>query len=157
LPYVVIIVVPSNFPRIHSATFIEERAMSKPIPEQWSTAQKAGLDAFRDLASKAFGSMRELTELNLQTVNSALTENQELLAKAISSKNPQELFALPAALVRPTLDRAVAYGREVSVIVSRVHAECSTTTAALAQQYQRNVQAVLESVAASAPDVERQS
>jgi phasin family protein len=154
---VVIIVVPSNFPRIHSATFIEERAMSTPIPEQWSTAQKGGPDAFQDLASKAFGSMRELTELNLQTVNSALTESQELLIKTLSSNNLQELFALPAALVRPAMDRAVAYGREVSVIVSKVHAECSTTTAALAQQYQRDVQAVLESLAASAPDVERQS
>jgi phasin family protein len=131
--------------------------MSTPIPEQLSTARKAGLDAFRDLALKAFGGMRKLTELNLQTVNSALTENQELLTKAISSKNPQVLFALPAALVHPTMDRAVSYGREASEIVSRIQSECSTTTTALAQQYQHDVQAFLQSLATCAPNVEKRS
>ncbi len=125
--------------------------MSTPIPEQLTTVQKAGLDAFRDLASSVFGSMRELTELNLRAVNSALAENQELMTRAISPGNPQELFALNAVLVQPTMDRAVSYSREVSEIVSRMHGQCSSTTAALAQQYQHDVQAFLESLAARSP------
>lgn len=124
--------------------------MSTPTPEQQlATAQQASLDAFLALSSKALGSMRELAELHLQAVNSALTENQELVKKAMSSSNPQDLFALPAMLVRPTMDRAASYGREASEIVSRLQGECSATTTALAQQYQLDVQAVLESLAGS--------
>jgi hypothetical protein len=49
--------------------------MSTPIPEQLTIAQKAGLDACRDLASSVFDSMRKLTELNLRTASSQKIKN----------------------------------------------------------------------------------
>jgi phasin family protein len=125
--------------------------MSSLIPEQLVTAQKVGLERLFGLTTQAFGSIEKLAELNLQVVKSTLAENQELLTKAFSATSPQTLFALPAGLAQPAVEKAVSYGRQVSEIVSSAQGEFSAATAALVQEYQRDAQALVEHLAKNSP------
>ena len=125
--------------------------MSSLPPEQIVAAQKAAFETALSLLAKAFDGSQKLVELHLQAAKSTLAENQELLTKAFSAKNPQELLALPVGVAQPAVAKAMSYSRQVSEIVSKAQGEFSATTAALAQQYQRDAQTVVETLAKNAP------
>jgi phasin family protein len=125
--------------------------MSTPIPEQLVTAQKAGLDSFFGLATKAIESIERLAELNLQAVKSTLAENQELLTQALSPRQPQEWFAFSAGLAQPAVAKAVSYSREVWEVVLSTQGAFSAVTAAQVQQYQRDAQVTVENFAKTMP------
>jgi phasin family protein len=125
--------------------------MSTPIPEQLVAAQKAGLESFFGLATKAFESIEKLAELNLQMVKSTLAENQELLTKSLSVRQPQEWFALTAGLAQPAAAKAASYSREAWEVVSNAQGAFSAVTAAQVQQYQRDAQGMAESFGKTMP------
>lgn len=125
--------------------------MSTPIPEQLVTAQKAGLESFFGFATKAFESIEKLAELNLQAVKSTLSENQELLTKSLSVRQPHELFAFQAGLAQPAVAKAASYGREVWEVVLNAQGAFSAVTAAQVQQYQRDAQVMVENFAKTMP------
>jgi hypothetical protein len=68
--------------------------MSTPFAEQFYTAQNAGFEALIGLWTEVLRSVGEIAELNWQTVQTALAENQELLTKAFSENNAQGFFVL---------------------------------------------------------------
>jgi phasin family protein len=50
-----------------------------------------------------------LTELNLRAVKSKLSENQVITRMALSTKDPQELFALQARRAQAAMEEAQSY------------------------------------------------
>ncbi|WNC93487.1 TIGR01841 family phasin [Paraburkholderia sp. FT54] len=125
--------------------------MSTLIPQQLVAAQQSGLDTFFGLANKAFEGFEKLVALNLQVSKAVLAENQAILAKALSSSNPGELFALQASLSQPAAEKLVAYGRHVHEIVSGVQSEISAVATAQGQQFQRDAQGFVENLQKNAP------
>ncbi|WP_043289165.1 TIGR01841 family phasin, partial [Paraburkholderia oxyphila] len=125
--------------------------MSTPIPEQWVTAQKAGLESFFGLATRAVESIEKLAELNFRAVKSTLADNQDLLTHSLSVRQPQEWVALTAGLAQPAVAKAASYGRDVWEVVSDAQGAFSAVTATQAQQYQRDVQAMVENFGKNLP------
>lgn len=125
--------------------------MSTPIPEQLVTAQKAGLESFFGLATRAIESIEKLAELNLRAVKSTLADNQDLLTQSLSVRQPQEWFALTSGLAQPAVAKAASYGRDVWEVVSDAQGAFSSVTATQAQQYQREVQAMVENFGKNLP------
>jgi phasin family protein len=100
-----------------------ELVMSSLAPEQLVAAPKVGFETISGLLTQGFAGIGKLIELNLQVVKSTQAENQEFLAKALSAKQPQELFALQASYTQSVTDKVQSYGRNVYNIFSSTQAE----------------------------------
>ncbi len=125
--------------------------MTLMTPEQFAAAQKANLEALFGLTNKAFESIEKLVELNLQVVKSTLAESQEGAQRALSVKDPQELFSLQATLAQPLTEKVLSYGRHLYEIASATQAEFTKVTEAQFEEQNRKVQALVENVAKNAP------
>jgi phasin family protein len=125
--------------------------MSTPTPQQLIAAQQASLTTFFGLANQAFAGIEKLVALNLQVGKASIAESQDILTKAISAKDPSELFALAASLSQPASDKVAAYGRHVHAIVSDMQAEFSSAATTQLQQAQKDAQAFIESLTKNAP------
>jgi phasin family protein len=128
-----------------------ELVMSSLAPEQLFAAQNVGFETISGLLTKAFGGVEKLVELNLQVVKSTLTENQEITAKALSAKDPQDLFALQASYTQSVTDKAQSYGRNVYEIISSTQGEFAAAAEAQFQQYYRETQEFVDKLAKYAP------
>ena len=97
--------------------------MSLSTAEQIASAQKANLATLLGLVTKVTDGVAKLTELNLETTRSVLTEMQDNVLKALSAKEPAEWIgqqAAPAALIP---ERVQSYSRQVFEIASEMQAE----------------------------------
>ncbi|MGF6902398.1 TIGR01841 family phasin [Paraburkholderia sp. GAS348] len=125
--------------------------MSSLVPEQLIAAQKTGLETTVGLLSKALDGTEKLADLNVQAVKSTLVESQEILAKAFSAKEPQELLALQANLGQAAAKKVQSYCRHVYEVVSSVQTEFATTAEAQFKQQQHDAQAFIDSLAKNGP------
>jgi phasin family protein len=128
-----------------------EVVMSSLSGEQVVASQRAGLETLSDIWTKAFGCIEKLTELNLRAVKSTLAENQAIANLALSTKDPQELFALQARRAQAAMQEAQSYWRHVSTIMFNTQAELVAGAEAQLKQQQQNTQAMVDTVANNAP------
>ena len=119
--------------------------------EQIMTAQKANVEAMFEFTSKAFVGVEKLMELNLQVVRTTMNEMAETTKAALASKDPKELMALQASLLRPTAEKAAAYARHVFDITSSTKEELRRVTEANTAEAQRKFMAVVDNAARNAP------
>ena len=68
--------------------------MSSLSGDQMVASQRASFETLSDVWAKAFGCIEKLTGLNVRAVKSTLAENQAIASMALSTEDPQELFAL---------------------------------------------------------------
>ena len=122
--------------------------MSNFVPEQLFATQKAAVDTLFGLTFKAFEGFEKLVELNLQVVKSTLAENQEVVGKALSAKDPQGFFALQTP---PTAEKLQSYWRHVSEIVTSTQGEFTAAAEGHFKQSQHDVQTFVDSLAKNAP------
>ena len=125
--------------------------MTLLTPEQFAAAQKANLETFFSLTSKAFDGVEKLTELNLQVVKSALAESQESAQRVLSAKDPQEFFALQEGFAQPIAEKVMSYGRNVYEIAAATQAEFARVAEAQYAEHASKVQALVENAAKNAP------
>jgi phasin family protein len=128
-----------------------EVVMSSLSGEQVVASQKASLEAFSNVWTKAFGCIEKLTELNLRAVKSTLAENQAIANLAFSARDPQELFALQARRAQAAMQEAQSYWRHVNTIVFNTQAELVAGAEAQLKQQQQKTQAMVDTVANNAP------
>ncbi|REG60773.1 phasin family protein [Paraburkholderia sp. BL6669N2] len=112
--------------------------------------QRASLETLSDVWTKAFGCIEKLTELNVRAVKSTLAENQAIADLALSTKDPQELFALQARRAQAAMQEAQSYWRHVSTIVYGTQAELAASAEAQLKQQQQKTQALVDTVATNA-------
>ena len=122
--------------------------MSSFTPEQLFATQKAAYDSLFALTFKAFEGFEKLVQLNVQVVKSTLAENQEVVGKALSAKDPQGVFALQAT---PTAEKLQSYWRHVSEIVTSTQGEFTAAADGHFKQSQHDVQTFVDSLAKNAP------
>lgn len=124
-------------------------------PEQVLATAKsnleAGIKSSVAAVSAVFAGVEKLTTLNLNTARTALEDGAALLKALGEVKDPKALVALQVSLLKPTVDKSIAYGRAVADIGSTVKAEltaqCEAEAAKLVGQYND----ALESLFKSAP------
>jgi phasin family protein len=85
-------------------------------PEQFSAASKAGFESFLALANTSFVGFEKLVELNIATSKAMLEGSSDAALSVMSAKDPKELIAISSSLAQPSVEKAVAYSKEVSGI-----------------------------------------
>ncbi|NHZ65675.1 phasin family protein [Massilia genomosp. 1] len=107
------------------------------LPEQFSAARKAQLDAqldaFRHFSGKAVENTEKLIALNLKTTRASVEKSTAAIQQLLTAKDPRELFALTAHS-RDGFDTLLAYSRALFGIAgnARVNAPGSSILSALA-------------------------
>lgn len=120
--------------------------------DQFAARNKANLQALSGLATTAFDGFEQLTVLNLQVAKAMFAESAETVLSALSSKDPQALFAFQAGLFQPATEKAAAYGRQVSDIFAASKAEVAKIIAEQTAEAQSSLLAGFEAFAKNAPE-----
>ena len=89
------------------------------ITEQFTTANKAGIESLQTVASTALTSLSNLTLLNLNTACAAIEDSAANTKALLAVKDVQGLLALQKSLAQPAIEKAIAYSRSVYEIVSQ--------------------------------------
>ncbi|WP_168787567.1 phasin family protein [Paraburkholderia aromaticivorans] len=125
--------------------------MNSLTPEPLVAAQKAGLETTFALLNKAFEGIEKLAGLNVQAVKSTLAENQEMVVKALSAREPHELFSQPTSQAQPAVEKAQSYWRHVYEILSGTQADFAALAEAQYKQFQSDAQGFIDGLAKNAP------
>jgi phasin family protein len=125
--------------------------MSSLSGDQVVASQRASFETLSDVWTKAFDCIEKLTELNLRAVKSTLAENQAIANLALSTKDPQELFALQARRAQAAMQEAQFYWRHVSNIMFCTQAELAASAEARFKQQQQKTQALVDTASSNAP------
>jgi phasin family protein len=128
-----------------------EFVMSSLAPEHVIAAQKAGFETTFGFLTKAFEGIEKLVDLNVQAIKSTLAENQEIVAKVFSAKDPQELFALQANQLQPAAEKVQLYWRHAYEIIAGTQADFASTAEAQIKQQQHDAQAFVDSLTKNVP------
>jgi phasin family protein len=103
------------------------------------------------LSAKAFEGVEQLTALNLQVVKTSLDEATETGLAAMSAKDPQTLFALQAAMLQPSAEKATAYGKQVASIMATIKADVEKVAGQQVAGAQSSFAALIEAAGKNAP------
>lgn len=120
-------------------------------PEQFSAANKTTIEALLSIANTAFASAERLAALNLNTARALMEDSVNNAKSLMSAKDVQELVALQSALAQPSLEKAVAYARNLYEISAQSQEEFSKLFEGQFAEVNKNVAAALDKAAKSAP------
>ncbi|RSZ57739.1 phasin family protein [Massilia atriviolacea] len=101
------------------------------LPEQFSAARKAQLeaqlDAFRHFSGKAVENTEKLIALNLKTTRASVEKSTAALQQLLAAKDPRDLFALTAHS-RDSFDTLLDYSRALFGIAGSARADASPSS-----------------------------
>lgn len=120
-------------------------------PEQLVASQKANLETFYGLTTKAFEGVEKLVELNLAAAKAALSESADHTRALLNVKDAQELLAMQANLFQPLADKAAAYNRHLYDIASGTSAEFSKAFEGKLAESQAQFATLVENASKNAP------
>ncbi|CUI05240.1 phasin family protein [Massilia antarctica] len=102
------------------------------LPEQFSAARKAQLeaqfDAFRHFSGKAVENTEKLIALNLRTTRASVEKSTAAFQQLLAAKDPRDLLALTAHS-RESFNTILDYGRALFGIAGSVSAEAAKVSA----------------------------
>ncbi|MDB5899399.1 MAG: phasin family domain protein [Ramlibacter sp.] len=119
--------------------------------EQMMAAQKANVETFFGLTTKAFEGIEKLIELNVTASRLALSEAAESAQSFMGVKDAQELLALQAALIQPMAEKTAAYSRHLYDITASTGAEFGKNFEGQVAEAQKKFLAVVDNAAKNAP------
>lgn len=123
--------------------------------EQLSNATKTSFETqlalITAMTNKAFDSVEKVIDLNMNVAKASLEESKANVQQLLSVKDAQEFFALSAAQVQPTAEKAIAYGRHLANIGSSAQAEFTKAAEAQITETNRKFIALVEEVSKNAP------
>jgi phasin family protein len=120
-------------------------------PEQFAAANKNNVEALLTMANTAFASAERLAALNLNTARSLLEETVANAKSLLSAKDVQELVSMQASLAQPTVEKAVAYSRNVYQIASQTQEEIGKILEAQFAEINKSVTSALDKAVKNAP------
>jgi phasin family protein len=120
-------------------------------PEQIAASNKAGIDAFLNLAHTQFAAFEKLSALNFNATKAAFEESVSLAKAFTSVKDVQEFVNLNASLAQPTLEKALAYSRNVYEVTSATQGEYTKAVEGQASEFNKSVVGLLDKVSKNAP------
>ena len=120
-------------------------------PEQFAAANKNNVEALLTMANTAFASAERLAALNLNTARSLLEETVANAKSLLSAKDVQELMSIQASLAQPSVEKAVAYSRNVYQIASQTQEEIGKILEAQFAEVNKNVTSALDNAVKNAP------
>jgi len=121
------------------------------MPEQFTTTNKANTEALLNLANTAFAGMERLAALNLNAARELMEGNVASLQSLASVKDVQSFMALNANQAKPSLEKAVAYSRDVYEIFTEIQGEVAKIVEAQVSDTQKSVNGAIETASKNAP------
>jgi phasin family protein len=126
-----------------------------PNQDSISNAAKANFEtqlaAVTELTNKAFASIAQLVELNVNAAKTTLEKSTATAQQLMAAKDPQEFMAVSAAQTQPNAESAIAYGRNLASIASAAQAEFARAAEAQIAETTRKVSALIDDIAKNAP------
>lgn len=119
--------------------------------EQFSSTNKASLQALTHLASTAFSGIEKLVELNLATSKAALRESFGHIHAVLDAKDAAQMQALSKDFMQTSADHSSAYAQKVQAIVTSSSAELTKALEAQTAQAQKSLASVMDSLVKNAP------
>lgn len=120
-------------------------------PEQFAAVAQANVDTLNALTQSVAASAERLTALNLDTARAVFEESTARARTLMTLQSPQDLLSLQARMAQPLVEKAVAYVRGVSEIVSEGQQEMVDLFESQLAELNRNFAALLDQAAGSAP------
>ena len=120
-------------------------------PEQLAAANKAAIDSLLSVANTALASAERIATLNLETARSVIEDSVSGAKALMGAKDPQEALSIQASLTQPNVEKAVAYSRSIYEISTQTQEQMAKMVEAQFGDFQKNVAAMLEKAAKSAP------
>jgi len=114
--------------------------------KQSSSVVTANLQMFVNVTKRYAGGLRQLGELNVQTVKTVFEEGTSVL-KAGGSAKPGELLTWESTLFAEFPEKAAAYTRHFLSIIRATETDILSETRSHYEQYGINMKGVLESAA----------
>jgi phasin family protein len=140
----------TNRPVVAVHVTIEELDMFT-TPAQLAELNKTQMDALYALSHTMFSATERLVDLNLTAAKALLDESTERAQMLMGVKDVQDFMAVAGGLAQPSLDKAVAYSRNVYGIASGVNAEASKIFEAQIAEGNKKVVAMIDFAGKNAP------
>jgi len=120
-------------------------------PEQFAAANKASVDALFTIAHAQFAAFERLSALNFNTTKAAFEDSVNQAKALLSVKDAQELVNLTAASAQPSLEKAIAYSRNVYEVATQTQAEVTKLAETQAAEMNKTVVSLMDKLTKNAP------
>lgn len=120
-------------------------------PAQLAEMNKAQVDALYALSHTMFSATERLIDLNLAAVRAMMEESATQAQALAGAKDAQEVVAMTGSLAQPSVEKAVAYSRNVYNIASNAGAELSKILEAQVVEANKRVADIVDFAAKNAP------
>jgi phasin family protein len=125
------------------------------IPEQFSTASKANIEAnlalLSTLTNKTFESVGKIADLNMAAAKTSFEESNAAAKQLFAAKDVQEWFSLSTAYAQPATEKVQAYVRHLASIASEVQAEFTKAAETQIAETSRKALELVEELTKNAP------
>ena len=118
--------------------------------EQFLSSAKSTMTDLNGMTSTTMAGFGKLMELNMATAQAAMADAAEQMQAGLAIKSSQDLSAV-TSLVQPVTEKAVAYGRAVTGIVTETGAALTKATEAKFADMQAQAVASIEAAMKNAP------
>jgi len=123
----------------------------KNTAEQFTVTNQANLQALQGFTTQAFAGLEKLVELNMAASKAMMEESFGHTQAVLAAKDPKELLALQAGLLKPLADKSSAYAQHVQAILTGSTAEFTKAVEAKTAEAQKAFVGVLDNMAKNAP------
>jgi len=120
-------------------------------PEQFASTNKASVDALFAIATAHFAAFERLSALNFNTTKAAFEDSVSQAKALLAVKDAQEFVKLTGASAQPSLEKAIAYSRNVYEVATQTHAEVTRLAENKAAEMNKSVVALLDKLGKNAP------
>jgi phasin family protein len=123
-----------------------------PNTERFTAATVANVEALTGLTIRALEGAEQFTALNTRVVKASLDEAVVISRAVLSAKDPGSLLTLQAGLVEPVADKAKAYAKQASGILTGVGADVGKIAGEYAAALQGAFVKLVEAAGRGAPE-----
>ncbi len=120
-------------------------------PEQIVATNKAGVEAILGFAHSQFAAFERLSALNFNATKAAFDEGISHAKALLSAKDVQDFVNLNAAAAQPSLEKAIAYSRNVYEVTAQTNGELAKSIEIQAAEFNKNLVGLLDKISKNAP------
>ena len=121
------------------------------IPEPLIDANKASADALFTIAQTQFAAFERLSALTFNATKSAFEDSVAHTKAVLNAKDVQELVNLNTTAAQPTIEKAIAYTRNVYEVATQSQGDLTKLVEAQTTDFNKSVVALVDKVSKNAP------
>jgi len=120
-------------------------------PEQIQAAGKANVETLLAVANTQFAAFEKFATLNANAVKAAFADSMTNTRTLMGAKDMQEFIALQNTIAQPTIEKAIAYSKDLYEVATATNTEFSKLAEKRTAEMNENVATMMDKVAKNAP------